>query len=366
MSKKPRRSTIDAPAPGHEAFHPPTPSQLPTVPALLPPPVDELPAASACRWCGKRTNSPNRFGGVIRLDPAGLDHMPADATDKRQVRVLVGPDPVYDPTGSRIAPSYTVVQQFTVALWRFCDDCEHLANDEQPITLLRAALHGPSLPADPTHLAVAADHAPTPFYQLAGSTPFAHGSSDSWEHITSTAIEVSRSAIGTLIANGGAPHPSGKPCGVCGRTNSPYGWREEMWRPPGTNSETPTRVPICGGTRNVHNPQAPPWMRWRKEPVGCEVLVDAPRNGLSSPLEEIVWRSAKNCDAQLPSWTVHHLADKRRVMAWKHPGYTTVTDVRGPWWHVVDAPLVPPSVEDQLAERLARLEAELAVKGVSA
>lgn len=365
--KSPRRSTIDAPAPGHEDMRPtasiPVPTPLPTVPEELPETVDNLPArGSACRRCGVRTRAESRFGGVMRFDPTTASQVPSDATNVRQVRVQVGPDRVYDSKGNRIAPGFAVVTQFTVPLWRFCDDCEPLANDERPVTLLESLL-GTPLKREPTELAVAATHAPTPFYQLPDSAPSDRGSSRPWKHVPDDAIEASRVELRTLVAHGGAPHPTGKPCGICGRTNSPYGWRENLWWPLGAG-ETPTRVPVCGGYRNVHNPKAPSFMRWSKELIGCETLADAPRNGLSSPPEEIVWRSAAKAGAQLPCWSVHQLADMRRVMAWKHPEYSRVNDVRAPWWHVADAPLAPLSMEDQLAERIARLEAEL-TKGVA-
>lgn len=356
-------STLDMPAEDHEMRHrapvDDVGEHLPVVPEELRESPDGLPAKSACRWCGRRTDTAGRFGGAMRV-PDG-EAVPADAVNVRRVRVRMPAAEAamrQQGVGAMQATLMAgpVVQEFTVPVWRVCDECESTAVTDEPLRLLSALLQTP-LPRNPVHLAVADKHAPAPYWRTPGARPSDSGPGRRWGHIDQAAVDAARVALQEFQGAGGVPSPTGQPCGICGRSNSHYGWAESPWLPPVEYGHRVKRFPVCGGVRRVHRPELPAYNRWQSVRTGCEVLLTGSRNGVLAPLHELAWTAAQKAGVEMPSSTWWFVSDFGRLLAFTHPDYGNNCS-REPWWHVADVPVPPPPPEVALAARLDRLEAE--------
>lgn len=343
---------------------PPPAPDLPEVPPEVPDGPDGLPPAcpTACRWCGQSTPDGSlTVGGIVRI-PEG-EEPPSDATSVRRVRVVTPGDierRAYDlAAGRQPYMAGRVVQEVTLPVWRVCDTCAGLPRDPAPVDLLRAALGG--LPLTPTTVYAAEAHPLMPYYRLGRTSPRSRGHREPWQHARA-ALEAARGLLAELDRAGGVPSPTGAPCAICGRTNSPYGWSDRRWYPGSGVPKVPADgLPLCDGWTVQPGPRRV--TRWDTGParrrVGCRRLVEAPH--IAGPLIERVRDEAQRAGAEVPH--PHHVRpeDRGRFYAAAHPEYGRLTGPRPPWWHVSAIPTIPAEPDPaELAERLARLEAAVA------
>lgn len=350
-------AAVPAPDPGEN---------LPTASAEPEQALDTLPrSGSACRFCGVRAAADAlRVGGTYRI-PVNIP-APADATNVRRVRL--GMDAVDweaaqaaraagDMQAYGRAKSGRVLQEVTVPTWRVCGACEDLPHEPSGMDLLSAAF-GRRLPTTPTTLYVIERHQVQP-YAATGRSSNGRGGREPWAHAAEV-VTAAAELLAELERAGGVPAPVGPGCGICGRTHSPYGWREATWRPPGTASATPAAVSLCDGFRvapgdRSRHPHAEP-VRSR---VGCGLLVEMP--AVVGPLAERIHTAASRDGAEAPHPRAVHPDDRERFMAWAHPEFRRPAGPRPPWWHLADVPVAPPSAEERLAELAKLVEARLAV-----
>ena len=342
---------------------------VPLVPAEVEQGPDGLPRfGSACRYCGVRAGADAaRVGGTFRLPEFATP--PTDATEVRRVRPQREMNAVDFERAEKARESGdmatygrmrrgAVVQEVTVPAWRVCSACEALGNEPDAgkltLTALTADRQAP-LSRTPTTLYVIKRHGVTP-YHFAGQ-PTDRGSRTPWAHDTE-ALTAAAALLAELEQAGGVPAPFGPGCGLCGRTHSPYGWREAKWTPPGDRGPL-HGLPLCDGfrwqrgERTAHTPRPAAW----QARVGCGVIVDAPHE--AGPFIQRVYEAARRDGATPPHPSSVHFIDKDRFMAWAHPDFNYPDGPRPPWWHVADIPLPPPDPATVLADRVGELEAAL-------
>lgn len=252
-----------------------------------------------------------------RIHAAGVPERPAPVPPSRSVASACGQcgqtvaanDPIARQTWA--TPPNWPYQERTRS-WRY-----HSACLVTPAATL-ARLLGEK--AGRAHLEVARDW-PVPSYQnLPRSGPEDRGRPVAWAHVDKRARQelAARVERRNRELTEPVPHPSGYPCSICGTSHDLVGnWEEHQGRP------------VCSD---------------------CQRMIRSSKISGNLPLTH---------RARAAAW---HLIPPGRVidpfpLARDMPGYGQLAERerRNPWSYVTDLPLVPPTVEEKLAELEARV-----------